>query len=215
MDGGKTVDKDYWIRPIENACELNLPVIAEILLRYGVDPNGEDPQGAFPLILTSLENAREAAEVLLKYGADIDKQTEYWNGRTALINAMATKHNDFAKFLLDHHANPNLTDSEGNTALHEVSAWTAKVWWNDDKNPYIVKALIEHHAEIDRENDAGETPLYLAIKKKVNPVILALLTHGANLDYISSCSDIPTPRSIINRSVFGEYINTNRIKNYN
>jgi ankyrin repeat protein len=74
--------------------------------------------GLTPLLYAARGGCYECVEALVAAGADVNVPTP--EGVTALIIALDNDHNDVAKFLLDHGANPNVWDWWGRTALYIV-----------------------------------------------------------------------------------------------
>ena len=74
--------------------------------------------GLTPLLYAARGGCFECVEALVAAGADVNVPTP--EGVTALIIALDNDHNDVAKFLLDHGANPNVWDWWGRTALYIV-----------------------------------------------------------------------------------------------
>jgi ankyrin repeat protein len=74
--------------------------------------------GLTPLLYAARGGCFECVEALVAAGADVNLPTP--EGVTALIVALDNDHNDVAKFLLDHGANPNVWDWWGRTALYIV-----------------------------------------------------------------------------------------------
>ena len=74
--------------------------------------------GLTPLLYAARGGCLECVEALVAAGAEVNVPTP--EGVTALIIALDNDHNDVAKFLLDHGANPNVWDWWGRTALYIV-----------------------------------------------------------------------------------------------
>ena len=90
--------------------------IVRILCGAGADPEKKESQyGLTPLQYTGIRNKPVLAEALLQCGANIN--TTESNGATALHGAAFHGNIDVAKVLLEHGAEPLLTDSYGNTPL--------------------------------------------------------------------------------------------------
>src|SRR5437667_11358566 len=102
---------------------------------------------------------------------------------TPLIVAAASGHSEFAALLLNHGANPNLTDDGGRTALHYGAV--------DEKRVDLVKALLGHGANPNprttkdsrRSYNAGvsfkgASPLLFAASRVHLDTVRALLVGG-------------------------------------
>ncbi|NXY22036.1 ANKR7 protein, partial [Atrichornis clamosus] len=77
--------------------------------------------------------------------------------RTPLMKAVQCQQEECVAILLDHGADPNLADADGNTALHLAVL---------SGNTTIARLLLEHNASCDARNQAGYTPLNLAVSKQ-------------------------------------------------
>ncbi|MCU1339036.1 MAG: ankyrin repeat protein [Bryobacterales bacterium] len=161
-------------------------------------------RGGFTAFLfTAREGDTESARVMIENGVDID-QTDV-DGTNALVVSIMNKKYTFAKFLLDHGANPNLADVKGRAALYaavdirneDYSAMPARK--EDDPLPSleIVKALLARGANPnaqltknlpgrsgmdsgDTTLDEGTTPLMRAARAGDAAVMRALLEKGAD-----------------------------------
>jgi len=133
----------------------------------------------------------------LNYG-DVD-------GTTALTVSILNKQYSFAKFLLDHNANPNIVDASGRTALYAIVEARNEDWTTlperkaTDALPSIeiVKLLLAHKANPDTALNkplpgksgmdsgdttlgAGATPLMRAARSGDAPAMRLLLAAGAD-----------------------------------
>ncbi len=87
----------------------------------GSNLNEKDPfGGSSPLITAALFDQREAAELLLDAGADINFQNN--DGSTALISAAFFGRPEMVQLLLDRKADKTIKNKYGTTALDNVSA---------------------------------------------------------------------------------------------
>lgn len=67
----------------------------------------------------------------------------------------------------------NSVDAQGNSALHLIKART------DDRACAITQVLLEHGANVHKQNQKGETPLHALARRGYALAIAALLEHGA------------------------------------
>jgi ankyrin repeat protein len=118
------------------AAAANRSDVVKILIAHGADvnarsalvkpetphpPNGnlvsEQPKGGLtPLLFAAREGALDAAQALVKAGADLNLAEP--DGITPLIIAIINGHYDLAGVLLESGANPNILDKYGRTALY-------------------------------------------------------------------------------------------------
>ena len=99
------------------------------------------------------------------------------DGQTALIAAIDNRDRQWAGYLLQQGADPNLAGKNGETPLlaaarmgvEEVADW-----------------LIAMGAKVDTANRAGETPLILAVQGRQIPIVRLLIKSGADPDKADS-----------------------------
>ncbi|KAI5933870.1 putative ankyrin repeat domain-containing protein 19 [Manis javanica] len=91
--------------------------------------------------------------------------------RTPLIKAVQCQQEDCAR-ILDHGADPNVSDIYGNSALHYAACGECVT---------TVAQLLSHNADIEANNEEGFTPLLLAIRQRKYEMTKYLLTKGANV----------------------------------
>ena len=161
-------------------------------------------RGGFTAFLfTTREGDIESAKAMLQGGVDIN-QTDVDN-TTALVVSIMNKKYTFAKFLLDHGANPNLADVKGRAALYAAVDMRNEDYSTlpnrkeDDPMPTleIVKALLDRGANpnmaltkalpgrsgMDSGDTAlgdGTTPLIRAAFSGDAAVMRLLLEKGAD-----------------------------------
>ncbi|MBI3652311.1 MAG: ankyrin repeat domain-containing protein [Acidobacteria bacterium] len=92
-------------------------------------------------------------------------------GTTPLMQAVLYGDSDSVRLLLANHADPNLRNDAGATAL---------MWAVDD--PEKTRLLLEHGADVNARSDDGSTPLLIATGQfGASEVVKLLLSRGANL----------------------------------
>lgn len=90
--------------------------IARILIQEGAEVTKEDKEGRTALIFAASGPFPEPATLLLNQGAKVDL-TDNVGQWSALMFASAEGNNDVVKILLEHGADINLKDKDGETAL--------------------------------------------------------------------------------------------------
>ena len=184
--------------------------IVRLLLEHGADPNIPDSAlfHSTPLHRASSGGWLEVARLLLTYGAKIDEKDR--EGRTPFHVASSIGHLDIMKFLSENGAVLSVRDHKETTPLHEASArghidvmrWLlnrgadANARQGDRCTPLhlaaymhleAVEVLLIHNAEINLQDDMGQTPLYTALtfhrpspREGVVDIVRRLLEHGAD-----------------------------------
>ena len=94
-------------------------------------------------------------------------------GDTGLVIAMGRRDDQWALFLLDQGADPNLAAKNGDTPL--IAA--ARGGYSGG-----VAELVARKAKIDATNRKGETALILAVQQRQLPIVRLLLESGADPD---------------------------------
>jgi len=161
-------------------------------------------RGGFPAILYSArEGDIESAQIMLDKGVDINYGDV--DNTTALTVSIMNKQYTFAKFLIDHGADPNIADGSGRTPLYAIidmrnEDWTAlPLRKGEDPLPSIeiVKALLSRKANPnsalnkalpgksgmdggDTTLGAGATPFMRAARSGDSASMKLLLAAGAD-----------------------------------
>jgi len=111
---------------------------AELLIRAGANVNAANDYGVTPLSLACTNRSAAMLEKLLKAGAN--PNAALWTGETPLMTCASTGSLEGVKLLLAHGADANVKENqEGQTAL---------MWAVADKQPEIVRALVERGADV-------------------------------------------------------------------
>uniref|UniRef100_A0A0N5A3U6 ANK_REP_REGION domain-containing protein n=1 Tax=Parastrongyloides trichosuri TaxID=131310 RepID=A0A0N5A3U6_PARTI len=127
--------------------------------------------------------------LLLHHGCDVNKLFiyDYRNIITPLIFATIFGDANIVESLLEHGADPNLTDNFHRSPL---------LYAVENNHLNICKILIDYGANVNLPEKNGYTPLHIACKqiKKKRKFINLLIAHGANCDQPDfmgrSCADI-------------------------
>ena len=88
---------------------------------------------------------------------------------------------DVAKVLLDHNANMNVQDHQGNTPLH--------VSLKSNFSCDLSKLLIAYGADLGLHNCSGNTPLHVACRHLRHDMVQLLLASGADVDAVDRQGD--------------------------
>jgi ankyrin repeat protein len=92
----------------------------------------------------------------------------YENGKTLLIYAAATGQDTILNDLIECGANINLSDQQGNTALHYAAIYNHVA--------VVMRLLQDDDLQLNRANSEGQTPLLSAFLNNSTQVIALLLT---------------------------------------
>ena len=172
------------------------------LLKNGADINKKNKSGRTPLIQHSLayEN-QDHVKFLLEKGADINAQDN--EGVTTLMFAVQTDKTKIIDICLSEKADINMKDKEGKTALfHTISSFgilenvksmTENMFGDHAKTDYIknymnqkkmeetdtairlIKLLVSNGADINAQDNKGNTLLMYAIALRNEPLINEIL----------------------------------------
>ena len=90
--------------------------IMKLLIQKGAKVNAKDNEAGVTALLLAAANGKEdAVKLLVQSGAKVNETDN--DGDTALLQAVAKNHAQTAKFLLGNHADPNVENAKGLTAL--------------------------------------------------------------------------------------------------
>ncbi|KAK4579841.1 hypothetical protein LTR86_000042 [Recurvomyces mirabilis] len=188
-------DKDNYT-PLYTATEASAFDEAQLLLKYGADPNisaGMDDQSPFALAM--IEDKAHFAHLYLKHGATAD--SIMGNGNTPFIQAMnSTTPLQVIGLMLLYDTDPNHKNDHGETALFKaISAGRldiVNILLDHDANPnlpgpkHMLWPSVHHPAILDlilkRGADLKRAPgvLELATSTNSQEVVGILLKHGAD-----------------------------------
>lgn len=125
------------------------------ILRSTPEKANDLETGNSPLGWAAYGHQPVSAEILIEHGAIVDRppyDSHAWEP-AAMVASKAV-----ARVLLQHGANPNWHDPQGNTALHSVIRSRIVV----DPSAFV-QVLLDGGADATRRNQAGRTPLEEAV----------------------------------------------------
>ena len=149
--------------------------MTNLFLAMGADVDQTDQSGLTPLLLAAKNKHTEVCRALLiNHHARADIHAKARDKRNVLHVALfGSGGEDMIPLLLEHNADPNVADDEGRTPLHYCVEFNKKRAAQD---------LLSKNVEKEIPDKAGETALYLAIRKKKTELVEVLLRAGAVVD---------------------------------
>jgi ankyrin len=176
--------------PVMVAARSGSPVVVERLLAKGANVNAHAARGQTALMWAVAQEHADVVKVLLARGADIHARSDVWSevmavaphghldynraiphgGDTALMFAARVGDVASAKLLVSAGANVNDADAWGVSA----TAMAAHAGYGE-----LVEFLLEHDAD-PNVAAPGFTALHMAIMRRDEQMVSALLAHGAD-----------------------------------
>jgi uncharacterized damage-inducible protein DinB len=151
-----------WSGDVEKMKEV-LSSHPDLLNSFGRD-------GWTALHLAAYTGHTDAANALLSWGADVHAISENSLAQSCLHAAIAGKRAVIVPLLLDHGADPEATDSGGNTALHLAA---------HEGVPEIVETLLQRHVNVNPRRSDRKTPLAVGVAEGKTQVADLLRRRGA------------------------------------
>jgi ankyrin repeat protein len=137
------------------------------LLQLGANKNySEKNSGSTPLWCACVSGHTEIVTMLLKAGADPDKQAN--DGWTPLHVACWKGHTEIVTMLLKAGADPNKQDNDRKTPLHVACV---------NRRTEIVRMLLKAGADIELETDDGKTAITIAGKNGYLEIVMMIEEH--------------------------------------
>jgi uncharacterized protein len=181
--------------------------LVERLLKAGAKPNVVNDFGSTPMSEAAQVGNAAIIKLLLKAGADVNSRNR--EGQTALMAVARTGRVDAAQLLLDAGADINATEQWGGQS--------ALMWAASQKQPAMVKLLVEHGANVNargvtREWDrritaeprpkdlhrGGFTPLLYAAREGCVDCARHLVSGGADINLTDPDRTTPLVIALMN-----------------
>ena len=177
---------NFGLTPLLTASMMGNFEILKLLYRFGAKLDSVTKDGSTALFFASYSGNTEMVKFILGIINDrnyINKKPK--KNRTALMWACLYRRIPIIDLLLEHGADPNIVDEDGESAL----LIAANYGYSD-----VVEKLLEHGANPNITGKDRETALFIAFKfdssltygytidiqEKVNSVVEKLLEHGAD-----------------------------------
>src|ERR1700758_110438 len=159
----------YGVTPLSLACTNQNAVMVEKLLKAGADPNGA-PTGT-PVLMTAASTGDvDTVKSLLAHGANVNAK-ETARGQTALMWAVAEKHPEVARVLIDHGADVH---------LHSTSGFTPLLFAAQQGDLDAARMLLEAGANVNEAAPEDGSTLIVATQSGHEALALFLLEKGAD-----------------------------------
>ncbi|XP_012661952.1 ankyrin repeat and SOCS box protein 10 isoform X3 [Otolemur garnettii] len=170
---------------LHEACVGGHTACVHVLLVAGADPNIPDQDGKRPLHLCQGPGTLECAELLLRFGASVNGQSEE-EKETPLHVAARLGHVELADLLLRRGACPDARDSEGWTPL--LAACDTRCQSPADAEAtttrclQLCRLLLKAGADADAADRDKRRPLHLACRRGHAAVVELLLSCGVSVN---------------------------------
>lgn len=151
--------------------------MVKYMFQQEVDVNVFSSRGLLPLVAAASaassyaydDERMQIVDLLVKKGADVNKQQKI-NGLAPLH--MAYGETKVIRYLLQHGANPSITDNFRSTPLHRLS----------DSSLQAAMLLIEAGADVNAQDGNGQTPLHHAAIDNSARFATLLISSGAQVN---------------------------------
>ena len=210
--------------------------IAKLLIARNADLDLHDGYGATVLAMSVYLGYESLALVLIEAGADVDSRTGLYIDGTHDTTPLhyACDMPNVVRALLEHGADVQAEDSEGETPLD----W-ALVWWQAESvrlllehgagvaadgsfrdtllcdvagranAERLIRLVIEHGVDVNTKDASGKTPLHRAATDGPDENVLQLINAGADVDARDSSGQTPLYAAVL----YGRVENVRRLIN--
>ncbi|OHS94636.1 hypothetical protein TRFO_11025 [Tritrichomonas foetus] len=153
--------------PVYDAIKSKNYILLRRLLAKPIELNIDDPKYGIPLFKAIEAGSLDCVKLLLRAGADI----EFRVNKTAIEQAIESKHRDIVEYLIEEGADLTETDKNSeNPVFYAVRA----------KDASLVELVINRGSSVNVVNYSNMSPLYVAVGLKQKDVIQVLLKYHAD-----------------------------------
>lgn len=174
---------DFGTSPLSEACLNGSAASVRLLLGKRANPNLPIATGETPLMTCARTGSADAVQLLLPAGADVNAM-EPSQDQTALMWAVAGKHPNVVKELIDGHADLKAHTKQGFTPIH----FAARVG-DLESVKLLLAAGVDINLLTKADGDgatSGYTPLLIATMRAQVDTALYLLDHGADPNILAA-----------------------------
>ncbi len=156
--------------PLHDAVRSGNIHIVAYLIDHGA--TAKDIPGAEPLLITACEHeSNDMLELLVRHGYDINEQGK--DGLTPLMMAIQNNRTEQVRYLLELHADTQLTDNQGYTALHHAA---------ETGNMILAQLLVQNNADVNAPNWQNLSPFDIALEHMQEDMVGLFMQHGASVN---------------------------------
>ncbi len=156
---------------------------ADLLIRAGADANAANDLRVTPLSLACTNGSAPLVERLVTAGAN--PNTPIATGETPIMTCAASGSADAVRTLIARGADLNVKEP--------VQNQTALMWAASQRHPAVVKALVEHGADLRARTRKGFTALHFAAREGDIESARLLLAAGLDVNVASEPESQPAP----------------------
>lgn len=167
LRGADVNKKTPFGRPIQIAINSGKTELIKTILKFKPKLNVTDQEGNTPLHLAVLAQVLLNVKTILKEN-NVNIDAVNGRGKTPLHLAAINKKTEIVRFLVNSGANCLIQDDCGNNPLHEI----CKSKYANFLEACIIMQRLGKGTQFNTSNFYGETPIYLAIRKKNKKLVM-------------------------------------------